>query len=143
MVDHVELSNPPTMHPPVGYSHVARVGGGSLVFVAGQVSIGPTGEVVGPGDPALQAEQVFRNLGLALEAAGGTFRSLVKLNFYVIDMRALPEIRAIRDKYIDTAHPPASTAVQVGKLFRPELLLEVEAVAVVDDLPSSGTYPTT
>ena len=87
--------------------------------------------MVGPGDHTLQAEQTFRNLGLALEAAGGTFHSLVKLNIYVIDIRALPEIRAVRDKYIDTARPPASTAVQVGRLFRPDLLLEVEAVAVV------------
>jgi enamine deaminase RidA (YjgF/YER057c/UK114 family) len=55
------------------------------------------------------------------------------LTIYVIDIRALPEIRAVRDKYIDTAHPPASTAVQVSKLFRPDLLLEVEAVAIVGE----------
>jgi len=138
MVDRVELLNPSTMHPPVGYSHVAMVRGGKLVFVAGQASIGPTGEVVGPGDHTLQAEQTFRNLGLALEAAGGTFRSLVKLNIYVIDIRALPEIRAVRDKYIDTAHPPASTAVQVSRLLRPDLLLEVEAVAVVGYLRAAS-----
>jgi enamine deaminase RidA (YjgF/YER057c/UK114 family) len=133
MVDRVEYLNPSTMHPPVGYSHIAIVRGGALVFIAGQAALGPSGEVVGPGDHSVQAEQVFRNLGLALEAAGGSFHSLVKLTIFVIDIRALPEVRAVRDKYIDTTHPPASTAVQVSKLFRPDLLLEVEAVAVVGE----------
>jgi enamine deaminase RidA (YjgF/YER057c/UK114 family) len=140
MVDRVEFLNPPTLHKPVGYSHVATVRGGKMVFIAGQVAIGPDGEVVGPGDHTLQAEQTFRNLGLALEAAGGTWHSLVKLTIFVIDIRALPEIRSVRDRYVDTAHPPASTAVQVSKLFRPDLLLEVEAVAVVGYLrgPRAG-----
>jgi enamine deaminase RidA (YjgF/YER057c/UK114 family) len=132
MTDRVELLNPATMHAPVGYSHVARVSGGTLVFIAGQVGINPSGELVGPGDCALQAEQVFRNLAAALEAAGASYRSLVKLTIFVIDIRSLPEIRAIRDRFIDTAHPPVSTAVQVGKLFRPDVLLEVEAVAVAE-----------
>jgi enamine deaminase RidA (YjgF/YER057c/UK114 family) len=132
MTDRVELLNPPTMHPPVGYSHVARVRGGTLVFIAGQVGLSPAGDIVGPGDVTLQAEQVFQNLGAALEAAGASFRSLVKLTIFVIDIRSLPEIRAIRDRFIDTAHPPVSTAVQVGKLFRPDILLEVEAVAVTE-----------
>jgi 2-iminobutanoate/2-iminopropanoate deaminase len=128
----VELLNPSTMHVPVGYSHVARVRGGGLVFISGQVSIDPAGKVVGPGDYILQAEQIFRNLGAALEAAGATFHSIIRLNVYMTDIRGLPEVRAVRDKYVDRAHPPASTAVQVSRLARPELLLEIEAVASID-----------
>ena len=128
----VDFLNPPTMHPPVGYSHVARVLGGGLVFISGQVAIDESGTVVGPGDYSRQAEQTFKNLGLALEAAGTTFRSVVKLSIFVTDIRGLPEIRAVRNRYIDVTHPPASTAVQVSRLFRPELLLEIEAVAAVE-----------
>jgi enamine deaminase RidA (YjgF/YER057c/UK114 family) len=130
--ERVTLLNPTAMHRPVGYSHVARVRGGGLVFVSGQVSMDQDGTVLGPGDYTVQAEQTFRNLGLALEAAGANFHSLVKLTIYIIDIRGLPEVRAVRNKYIEAARPPASTAVQVGRLFRPELLLEIDAVAAVE-----------
>ncbi|MGP8072271.1 MAG: RidA family protein [Thermoplasmata archaeon] len=128
----VEFLNPPTMHPPVGYSHVARVSGGGLVFISGQVALDPSGTVIGAGDYSRQAEQTFKNLELALQAAGTTFRSVVKLTIFVTDIRGLPEIRKVRNQFIDPEHPPASTAVQVSRLFRPELLLEVEAVAAID-----------
>ena len=129
--DRVDFLNPSTMHPPVGYSHVARVRGGGLVFISGQVALDPSGVVVGPGDYTRQAEQTFQNLGLALEAAGTNFHSLVKLTVFVTDIRGLPEIRAVRNRFIDTTRPPASTAVQVSRLFRPELLLEIEAIATL------------
>jgi enamine deaminase RidA (YjgF/YER057c/UK114 family) len=127
-----ELLNPPAISAPSGYSHVAKVTGGSLVFLSGQVALDAQGEVVGAGDYGRQAEQTFRNLAAALRAVGGDFRSVVKLGYFVLDLRALPEIRKVRDRYIDPARPPASTAVQVGRLFRPELLLEIEAVACLD-----------
>ncbi len=132
MAGRIQYLNPATMATPVGYSHLAKVRGGSLVFISGQVALDASGAVVGPGDYVLQAEQTFRNLGLALQAAGGTFQSLVKLTIYVLDIRGLPEIREVRDRYVDPAHPPASTALQVGRFYRSELLLEVEAVASVD-----------
>jgi enamine deaminase RidA (YjgF/YER057c/UK114 family) len=89
------------------------------------------GNVVGPGDAAAQAEQVFENLRLALDAAGATFDQVVKLTFYLTDAAFLPVVREVRDRYVDTERPPASTAVQVVALFRPEFLLEVEALAVI------------
>ena len=79
MTEGVRIHNPPTLAPPQGYSHVAEVRGGTLVFIAGQVALDPTGAVVGPGDYTAQAEQVFHNLGLALASAGATFRDVVKL----------------------------------------------------------------
>lgn len=128
----VKIHNPPTLAPPRGYSHVAEVRGGTLVFIAGQVALDVQGAVVGPGDYAAQAEQVFRNLGLALESAGATFADVVKLTYFLRDMAHMPEVRAVRDRFIDPKHPPASTAVAVDDLFRPEILLEIEAVAAVE-----------
>ena len=131
MAQGVKIHNPPTLAPPRGYSHVAEVRGGKLVFVAGQVALDAAGKVVGPGDYRAQTEQVFRNLGLALASAGATFRDVVKLTYFVLDVAHLPEVRAVRDRFLDPEHPPASTAVEVRGLFRPEIVLEVEAVASV------------
>jgi enamine deaminase RidA (YjgF/YER057c/UK114 family) len=128
----VTVHNPPTLWPPTGYSHVAEVRGGKLVFVAGQVAYDSKGTVVGVGDYRAQAEQVFRNLELALNSAGATFRDVVKLGFYVLDVAHLSEVREVRDRYVDREHPPTSTAVQVTRLVRPEFLLEVDAVASVE-----------
>ena len=132
MTERMKIHNPPTLASPRGYSHVAEVRGGNLVFIAGQVALDPSGTVVGPGDYTVQAEQVFRNLGLALASAGATFRDVVKLTYFVLDVAHLPEVRAVRDRFVDTGHPPASTAVEVRALFRPEIVLEIDAVASVD-----------
>jgi enamine deaminase RidA (YjgF/YER057c/UK114 family) len=119
------------MHPPTGYSHLAAISTGRLVFISGQVALDIDGRLVGNGDFRSQARQVFENLRAALESVGGSFRNVVKLNTYFVDAAGLPHFRAIRDEYVNTTNPPASTAVQVVRLFRPEFLLEVEAVAVV------------
>ncbi len=75
--------------------------------------------------------QVFRNLVGALEAVGATTRNLVKLTTFVTDVSQLPAFRAARDTFLDPAAPPASTLVQVTRLFRPEFLIEVEAIAAL------------
>ncbi|MEV0284057.1 RidA family protein [Kribbella sp. NPDC050820] len=113
-----------------GYSHVVT-GAGQWVAIAGQVALDAEGNFVGVGDAGAQARQVFANLDACLKAAGATFKDVVKLNFYVTDIGYLPAIRAARDEYVDTSNPPASTAVQVVALFKPEALLEVEAYAVI------------
>lgn len=126
-----ELMIPETMPKSVGYSQVAKVSSGTMVFVAGQVALDQSGTLVGENDFSAQIRQVFENLKAAVEAAGGTMHDLVKLNTYVLDFAHLAEFRKVRDQYIDVANPPASTAVQVSRLFRPEFLVEVEAIAVV------------
>jgi enamine deaminase RidA (YjgF/YER057c/UK114 family) len=115
-----------------GYSQVVT-GTGRLVVVSGQVAQDEHGELVGPGDPEAQARQVFENLRHCLAEAGAGFGDVVKLGFFVLDVAYLPALRAARDAVIDTARPPASTAVQVAGLFAPGYLLEVEAWALVDD----------
>ena len=131
----VKLSSPTAMHKPVGYSHVAEVIRGKLVYVAGQVALDGEGNLVGKNDFAAQVRQVFQNLAAALHAAGATFRDVVKLNYYCADTLdiaiELPVLRAVRDGFVNTDAPPASTLVVVRRLVRPEWLIEVEAVAAV------------
>lgn len=123
--------NPPELAPPPGYTQVVEATGGRTVYVAGQVALDASGEVVGRGDMEAQARQVFENLKAALGAVGAGFGDVVKLNYYVTDISLVGDIRAVRDEYVDTERPPASTAVEVSRLFREELLVEVEAVAVL------------
>ena len=120
------------MTPGNGYSHAVSASG-RLVAIAGQVAMDEHGQMVGPDDPVAQTERVFENLGLALAAAGATFADIVKFGVFVTDMSFLPVVREIRDRHVDRAQPPASTAVQVGALFRPGFVVEIEALAVVED----------
>jgi len=130
----VRFSNPPTMAKPVSnYSQVVEVMGGKLLFIAGQVAIDPSGKLVGD-DFREQVEQIFKNLKLAVEAAGGQMSDLVKLNYFVaesVDPSQYGAVREVRDRYINTAAAPASTFVIVKRLVRPEYLIEVEAEAAV------------
>ncbi|MFG2192988.1 RidA family protein [Streptomyces sp. NPDC048639] len=131
--DHLEhLLAPAGVAPGRGYSHVVQ-GTGHFVAVSGQVALDEHGAVVGPGDPDAQARQVFENLRRCLAAAGAGFSDVVKLTFFITDVGFLPAIRAARDEVIDTARPPASSAVQVAALIRPEFLLEIEAFAVLPE----------
>ena len=126
----VKRSNPPTLSKPTGYTHVVEASGGRTVYVSGQVAFDRDGRIVGTGDMKAQAEQVFKNLQAALEAAGAKFSDVVKMNTYITDMDKAPAVREVRARYFgETA--PASTLVQVVHLARPELMLEVEVIAVV------------
>jgi reactive intermediate/imine deaminase len=118
----------PAVRTPAGYSHAMQ--GAGLIFVSGQVALDPEGSVVGPDDMAEQARQAFRNLGAVLEAAGCSFADVLKLTYFVRDVQAVGSIRGVRDEFVDTANPPASTLVEVSRLFMPDLLIEIEAVAV-------------
>ena len=130
MIEH--HGQPPGMPPANGYSHAVVARGGRVIAIAGQVAMDERGELVGRDDPLAQAERVFENLRLALAAAGATFADVIKFGVFVTDISILPVIRQTRDKHIDVEHPPASTAVQVGALFQPGYLLEVEALAVAE-----------
>lgn len=126
-----QLLTPETMPRSVGYSQLAVVSGGRIVFVAGQVALDNSGNVVGKDNFKAQIQQVFENLKSAVEMAGGNLNNVIKLNSYLLDLSHLPEFREVRDRYVNVKNPPASTVIQVPKLFRPEFLVEVEAVAVI------------
>src|SRR5882724_9372079 len=126
-----EIFSPATLPPPVGYSHIAKVNRGTIVYLSGQVASDASGKLVGEGNFEAQAEQVFRNLKIAIEAAGGTMTDIVKLNVYLVaevDQAEVPKLRAIRNRYVNKERPPASTLVVVSRLARPGWLIEIEAV---------------
>lgn len=127
--EHFEFLRPETLAPTAGFSQVAKVTGGQTIYVAGQVALDTARNVVGRGDFGAQAEQVFANIQAALAAAGANFSDVVKLNIYVLDMANLPTLREVRDRYVNTENPPASTLVEVRRLAQEEFLLEVEAIA--------------
>jgi reactive intermediate/imine deaminase len=122
--------DPPTLPPPNGYTHVVDVTGGRTIYISGQVALDRTGAVVGDGDFAAQTHQVFANLEAALAAAEATFADIAKITVFVTDLAQLDAFRKIRNDYFG-ARVPASSLVKVVQLFRPELLIEIEAIAVV------------
>ena len=128
----VKRTNPPALSAPTGYTHIVEVTGPNrTIYISGQIAFDKEGKIVGaPGDMQAQAEQVFRNLETALTAAGAKFSDVVKMNSYITDMSKAQAVRDVRAIYFKDA-TPASTFVEVKGLVRPELLLEIEVVAVV------------
>ena len=128
-----KIVNPESIGPPAGaYSHsvVIDSGDAAWIYISGQVALDPEGNVVGEGDMGAQATAVMDNVQAILEANGATFTDVVKMTWFLTDMSRIGEVREVRSRYL-VGEPPASTAVEVNALVRPELLLEVEAVAVV------------
>ena len=121
--------SPTTMPSPYGYSQVVEVQGGRAVYVSGQVPLDTNNQVVGVGDFAAQARQAFENVRLALAAVGLTFDHVVKVQMFLTDISHLPQIRDVRDEFVNTERPPASTTVQVAALFHPDVLFEIDVVA--------------
>lgn len=141
--DHLtRIAAPEGVAPGTGYHHIVW-GTGRFVAVSGQCAFDEKGEVVGEGDPAAQARQVFANLRRCLAAAGATFDDVVKLTYFVTDVADLPAVREARDEVIDPDRLPASSAVQVAALFRPELLMEIEAFAIVPEPAAAESRPET
>jgi reactive intermediate/imine deaminase len=129
-MDFIRHMNPPELSTPTGYTHVVEISRGRTVYIAGQVAFDKSGALVGKGDFVAQTRQVMENLKAALAAAGATFENVVKVNTYVTNMSQLQALREIRADYFG-ANPPASTLVQVVALAMPDLMIEIEAIAVV------------
>ena len=124
--------NPPELGTPPGYSQVVEVSAGRIIFIAGQTALDSDGNVVGKRDFAAQAAQVFRNLGLALQASGCTAAHLVKLTVFLTDMDNLAAYREARNRFFGSVAPPAApavTLVEVSKLYGPDFMIEIEAIA--------------
>jgi enamine deaminase RidA (YjgF/YER057c/UK114 family) len=125
--------NPPGLKPLGMYSNVASARGGTVVFISGQVAVDSQGKLVGKGDIEAQAVQVFENLKLALEAAGGTFQDVLKFTIFIKNLtpEARKAVMGVRSRYISPATPPAATMVGIDRLVEDDLLVEIEAVAMV------------
>lgn len=128
----VRRFDPPELGDPPGYSQIVEVRPGRLFFISGQTALDRHGAVVGKGDFAAQAERVFENLGVALQAIGCTAGNLVKLTVFLRDMANLQAYREARNRFFASVTPvaaPAITLVEVSKLYGPDFLIEIEAVA--------------
>lgn len=128
----VRRINPPELGTPPGYSQVVEVAAGRIIFIAGQTALDRDGNVVGKGDFAAQAAQVFANLTHALQASGCTAANLVKLTVFLTDMKNLAAYREARNRFFAAVNPPAApavTLVEVSKLYGPDFLIEIEAIA--------------
>jgi enamine deaminase RidA (YjgF/YER057c/UK114 family) len=128
------LTSVPDLAPGPGFAHAFTVTG-KLAFVSGQVALDSDGQVVGPGDLAAQTAQALRNLHRILGALGADWPDVVRFAWYVLDASSVQVIRDVRDEFIRDSlgdkPNPASTLVQVSALFRPEFLVEVDAVVAV------------
>jgi enamine deaminase RidA (YjgF/YER057c/UK114 family) len=135
MPNQVRFVNPKTLAKPPGYTYVVEtVGPGRTVYIAGQLGIDLDNKLVGAaGDFRAQCAKAFENLGFALVAAGAQFKDVVKINNYLVGMDNIGIFREVRDQFLNTAAPPASTTVAVPQLARPGALFEIEAIAVLPE----------
>src|SRR3977135_4212762 len=123
---------PPELGTPPGYSQVVEVTASRIIFIAGQTALDRDGSLIGKNDFAVQAEQVFRNLGFALRASGCTAENLVKLTVFLTDMDNLASYREARNRFFASVTPPAApavTLVEVSKLYGADFMIEIEAIA--------------
>ena len=126
--------NPFPIKPP-GYTHVVATSGTTTLYISGQVPVDEKGEIIGKGDLEIQTRQVFKNLGTCLRAAGADYKDLVKITIFVKDYKGemLAVIRKVRNEFLDAQQPPASTLVGVQSLFKADVLIEIDAIAVVNE----------
>jgi enamine deaminase RidA (YjgF/YER057c/UK114 family) len=130
-----ELIDPKGLEAPVGYAHVAKITGGTVLHIAGQAPFNAQGQVVGKGDFVAQFTQVMGNLKTAIQAAGGRPNQYAVLTIYITNLEAYwnnkkslgAAYREVFGKYF-----PAITLVEVKRLYNPDCMIEISGVAVVD-----------
>lgn len=129
-----EVLNPPAWKKPRGYSNLVKTTGGTILFAAGQGASDPDGHLVGEGDICRQYEQILQNIQEVMEAGGAKMTDIVRLTIYCTDRDTFlakgKECSQIYKKYFGDYYP-ASTLVEIKKLFFDSMLLEIEATAVI------------
>ena len=129
------IINPPTLAPPVGFSHGVLVTGGRLLFLAGQTGSDAGGKIKAPGDLVAQYEQTLRNLQTVVESAGGKMQDITKLNIFIRDrddyLTHLKPLGTVHRSFFG-AYYPAMALFEVSGFFQNETLVEIEGFAVID-----------
>ena len=128
-----ELKSEKLYAPPRGgiFSTAIEAPAGRTIYVSGLTSRSKSGDIVGKGDIKVQTETILTNMRIILEEAGATMGDIVKLTVFIRDMELFDEIHDIRRSYFEEPYP-ASSMVEVSMLADPDLLIEIEAVAVVE-----------
>ena len=127
----IQRLNPDTMSKPSGYMHVVKTG--NTVYIAGQIAIGPDGSLVGKGDAEAQVRQIWRNIEAAIKSVGGSgIANLAKTTTYVTNISYAAAVRKVREELFASTAPPTSTLLVVSELARPDYMVEIESIAVVD-----------
>ncbi|EQB91254.1 RidA family protein [Elizabethkingia anophelis] len=131
-VDMIQFKNTDSVFQIKGLSKVVEVplGASRMLILSGQVPVNQKGEVVGS-DIRTQSRQVFQNIQSVLEYCGANFNDIVKLGIFTTDISRIAEFREVRDQFINTANPPASSLLEVKGLFRKDVFIEVEVTAIV------------
>lgn len=122
---------PEELGKPSGYTPVVKVD--ETVYIAGQVSAAIDGSVVGKGDPEAQVRQVWCNIESAVQSVGGTLQNIVKTTTYITSSDYMMAVRTVRDELFQGGNPPTSTLLVVTALAHPDFVVEIEAIAVVDE----------
>ena len=127
-----EIIIPEGLARPLGiYSEAVKVKGNNLLFISGITARDPKGDIVGKGNMKRQTEQVLENMKRILDSVGATFDNIVKVTVFVTDLSHFKEIHEVRARYFKKDYP-ASTLVQVSRLVHEDMLIEIEAIAVLD-----------
>ena len=126
----VVYMNPGGIADPSPSGFTAVVKAGNTVYIAGMVSQDESGNVVGAGDAEAQTRQIWRNIGVAVAAAGGSLADIVKTTTYVTGIEHAAAVRKVRGELF-AENPPTSTLVVVSELANPAYVVEIESIAVV------------
>jgi len=129
------IINPPTLAPPIGFSHGVLVSGGRMLFLAGQTGSNAEGQIIAPGDLVAQYEQTLRNLQTVVESAGGKMQNITKLNIFIRDredyLAQLQPLGIVHRSFFGSYYP-ATALFEVSAFFQNETLVEIEGLAVID-----------
>ena len=138
-VDAIQVKTDPDPYEAFNIAQAYRVG--DLVFVSGQAALDLEGNIVGEGDFDVQAEQAFENLQSVLIAAGSGMDKVIKVTIYLTDMAHFGRVVALRERYFSPPWP-ADTLLEVSALALPQLMIEIEAVALAEgEKKGAGTLP--
>ena len=129
----VKFRNPTSVSMTKGYSHSVEIdlGNCKMVIISGQIALDNKGNLIGKDNLAEQTEQVFTNIKNIVAESGGTMDDVIKIGIYMVDITQVQTMRDVRNKFFNQQKPPTSTLVQVSKLVRDDLLIEIEATVII------------